>query len=229
MSNLRILNSNKVIPVQNIFCAGRNYVDHISELDTPGKKTDIPKEPVIFLKPNSAIVRDFDYIKIPEFKGKKISADLQNEVELVVVIGKDGNNISEEAAMSFVHGYAVGIDFTLRDLQSDAKKTGMPWAISKGFFTSAPVSDVVLKKEIPDPAKLDIKLSINGEVKQNANTSQMIFSIKHIIHYISTIFGLRTGDIIFTGTPAGITTLKPGDIVEAAIEKIGKLTVRIGE
>jgi len=228
MSRLKINNSNKVVEVQNVFCAGRNYADHIAEMATPGNKIEIPAEPVIFLKPNSSVINDFAYVKIPEVKKKKISSDLQNEVELVVVIGKDGHNISEDAAMQYVLGYAVGIDFTLRDLQSESKKNGMPWAISKGFFTSAPVSDIVLKRDLPDAENLDIKLSINGETHQSANTSQMIFKIKYIIHYISSIFALRKGDIIFTGTPAGITTLKTGDIVEASIEKIGKLTVRIG-
>lgn len=228
MSRLKIINSNKVVEVQNVFCAGRNYADHIAEMGTPEAKADIPKEPVIFLKPNSSVAKDFSYVKIPEIKGKKISSNLQNEVELVVVIGKDGHNVTEEAAMQYVLGYGVGIDFTLRDLQADAKKNGMPWAISKGFFTSAPVSDIVLKRDLPNAENLAIRLNINGETMQNANTSQMIFKVKYIIHYISSIFTLRKGDIIFTGTPAGVSTLKSGDIVEASIEKIGKLTVRIG-
>jgi acylpyruvate hydrolase len=228
MAGLKVKNSSDVIEVENVFCVGKNYVDHIKEFDTPEKAAEIPKEPVIFLKPTSAVLTDSNIVRIPELNGKKISDNLQNEAELVIVIGKDGVNIPEEKAGEHVYGYAVGIDFTLRDIQAEEKKKGLPWTLAKGFLTSGPVSEVVRKEEIADPQELDISLKINGEVKQSANTSLMIFKISFIIHYLSCIFGLKKGDIIFTGTPAGITKLNSGDKVEAEIQNIGKLNIRVG-
>jgi 2-keto-4-pentenoate hydratase/2-oxohepta-3-ene-1,7-dioic acid hydratase in catechol pathway len=129
--------------------------------------------------------------------------------------------------MDYIFGFAVGIDFTLRDIQAEMKKKGLPWAISKGFSGSAPVSEVVEKSKISDPQNLNITLKINGNLKQNANTSQMIFKINYIVHYVSSIFGLRKGDIIFTGTPAGITRLNQGDEIEAELEEVGKLNIKV--
>jgi 2-keto-4-pentenoate hydratase/2-oxohepta-3-ene-1,7-dioic acid hydratase in catechol pathway len=214
--------------VRNIFCIGKNYLDHIKELDTPAKTAEVPKTPVVFLKPTSAIMTDRVMVTIPVFNGKPISNDLQNEVELVVIIGKGGYDIPAESAMEYVLGYAVGIDFTLRDIQSDAKAKGLPWEISKGFRFSSPVSEIVKKEEVGDPEKLGIRLKVNGVTKQDGNTSEMIFRISYIIHYLSSIFGLSEGDIIFTGTTAGVTKLYPGDIIEAEIDTIGKLNIKIG-
>jgi 2-keto-4-pentenoate hydratase/2-oxohepta-3-ene-1,7-dioic acid hydratase in catechol pathway len=227
MSNLKVKNSDEIIEVQNVYCVGKNYLDHIKEFDTPEKAAEVPVEPVIFLKPNTAVNTDSYEVTIPELHGGKISDNLQNEVELVIVIGKDGRNIKREDAFEHVYGYAVGIDFTLRDLQSEDKKKGLPWTHSKGFYGSAPISEVVKKEDMPESEDLRISLEINGELKQDARTSYMIFGLDYIIHYISSIFGLRKNDIIFTGTPAGITKLNPGDIVKAQIEQVGELTVII--
>jgi len=122
----------------------------------------------------------------------------------------------------------VGIDFTLRDIQTEMKKQGKPWAVAKGFKTSSPVSEVVKAESIIDPQSLFIKLSVNGTEKQSGNTSEMIFSIKYIIHYLSSVFGIRKGDVIFTGTPAGVSRLVKGDKVSAEIQNIGKLEITIG-
>ncbi len=227
MDEIKFRNSKETLTVQNVYCVGKNYIDHIKELDSPETKSEIPKEPVIFLKPNTSVVSDSKEINIPEFNGKKISGDLQNEVELVVVIGKEGKNITESDAYKYIAGYAVGIDFTLRDVQNEFKKKGLPWTLSKGFLKSAPISNVLHANEIEDAENLNISLKINGELKQNANTSQMIFKIGYVIHYISSIFGLKKGDIIFTGTPAGVTRLNSGDLIEAEIEKIGKLEIKV--
>jgi len=227
MAEVIFKNSGKTIKVENVYCIGKNYIDHIKELDSPSVKSEIPQEPVIFLKPNSSVCTGAREISMPEFKGKKISSDLQNEVELVIIIGKDGKNIPLENAYSFVEGYAVGIDFTLRDIQSDFKKKGLPWTLSKGFLGSAPLSAASTADDVGVPNKLNIKLTINGITKQEANTSQMIFKVGYIIHYISSIFGLKRGDIIFTGTPAGVTRLNAGDVIKAEIEKIGKLEIKV--
>jgi 2-keto-4-pentenoate hydratase/2-oxohepta-3-ene-1,7-dioic acid hydratase in catechol pathway len=227
MGEINFKDSAETITIQNVYCIGKNYVDHIKELDSPDVKSEIPAEPLIFLKPNTSIVVNADTIAIPEFKGKKISNDLQNEVELVIVAGKDGFNIPEQKANECIAGYAVGIDFTLRDIQSDFKKKGLPWTLSKGFLYSAPVSSAVSAKELEYPEKLNISLKINGVTKQSANTAQMIFKTGYIVYYISSIFGLKRGDLIFTGTPAGVTRLNAGDLIEAEIEMIGNLKIKV--
>lgn len=227
MGEIKFKNSNEILKVQNVYCVGKNYIDHIKELDLPEIKSEIPKEPIIFLKPNTSVISNSREIIVPKLKGTSISEDLQNEVELVVVIGNDGYKIDESEAYKYIAGYAAGIDFTLRDLQSEFKKKGLPWTLSKGFLGSAPITSVVNANEIDNAENLNISLKINGELKQNANTSQMIFKIGYVIHYISSIFGLRKGDLIFTGTPAGVTKLNSGDLIVAEIEKIGKLEIKV--
>ncbi|MEO8514740.1 MAG: fumarylacetoacetate hydrolase family protein [Ignavibacteria bacterium] len=228
MSSIKVKDSAEQIEVMNVFCVGKNYVDHINEMNVSGIANEIPETPVIFLKPSTAIETVGDVVKVPVLNGKPISNNLQNEVELVIVIGMDGDDIPEEKALEYIYGYAVGIDFTLRDLQNEMKKTGKPWAVAKGFKTSSPVSEIVKIENIKNVQDLSIKLSVNGEEKQSANTKLMIFSVKFIVHYLSSIFGLRKGDIIFTGTPAGVTQLKTGYKVSAEIQDIGNLNVTIG-
>ena len=227
MAILKVKESDDTIEVKNVFCIGKNYLDHINEMNIPGLDNSVPKTPVIFLKPSTAIETLNNTVSIPLVDGEAISDDLQNEVELVIVVGSDGDDIPEEKAMEYVYGYAVGIDFTLRDIQTEMKKQGKPWAVAKGFKTSSPVSEVVKKESVADIQSLDIKLAVNGEGKQSGNTSQMIFSVRFIIHYLSSVFGLRKGDIIFTGTPAGVSRLVKGDSVTAEIQHIGKLDVKI--
>jgi len=227
MSKLRVKNSTDIIEAQNVYCIGKNYLEHIKEFDQKETQSDIPAEPVIFLKPNSAVETDPGYVKIPQFKGKNISDNLQYEVELVVIISKDGININEEDAMEYVYGYSVGIDFTLRDIQSELKSKRLPWTLSKGFLTSAPISLIVKKSEVSNAGNLNIMLKVNGETRQSSNTSEMLFNISYVIYYISSIFSLKRGDMIFTGTPAGISKLNSGDIVEGIIEKIGNLKIKV--
>ena len=228
MAILKVNGSNETIEVKNVFCIGKNYPDHIKEMNIPGLDNSIPKTPVIFLKPSTAIENVNNIVSIPKVNGEAISDDLQNEVELVIIVGSDGDDIPEENAMEYIHGYAVGIDFTLRDIQTEMKKQGKPWAVAKGFKTSSPVSEVVKKESISNIQSLGIKLAVNGEVKQSGNTSEMIFSVKYIIHYLSSVFGIRKGDVIFTGTPAGVSRLAKGDSVTAEIQHIGILEVKIG-
>lgn len=228
MTVLKIKNSAESVEVNTVYCIGKNYADHVKEMHIEGLDNSIPETPVIFLKPSNAVNVPGNRITIPEYSGKPISNDLQNEAELVIVIGKDGENIPEEDAFEYIKGFAVGIDFTLRDIQTLMKKQGKPWAVAKGFKTSSPVSEITLKEDLLNVYDLAIKLAVNGELKQNGRTSQMIFSIKYIVSYLSHIFGLKKGDLIFTGTPAGVSTLKKGDKVTAEIEGIGSLNVTIG-
>ncbi len=228
MAELKVKHSADTLRVNNVFCIGKNYADHINEIVIPGIKNEIPSEPVVFLKPTTAIVGEGAIVNIPELNGSKISTDIQNEVELVIVVDSDCDSVSEENALDHVFGYAVGIDFTLRDIQTECKKKGKPWAVAKGFRGSSPVSDIVKAEDAGNVQNLDIRLAVNDELKQSGNTSQMIFSVKFIVSYLSKIFGLRKGDLIFTGTPAGIATLKTGDKVRAEIQNIGELNVTIG-
>jgi acylpyruvate hydrolase len=192
-----------------IFAIGRNYVEHIKELNN-----ERPDEPVIFTKPDTAILKNNSPFYYPEF-----SHDIHHEVELVLRICKEGKNIQENFASKYFDAVGVGIDFTARDLQQKAKEKGLPWDIAKGFNGSAPVSD----KFLPVPAFNDLgnvnfSLKINGELKQQGNTSLMLFGFNYIISYLSKFFTLRTGDLIFTGTPKGVGPVRIGDTLSAYIE-----------
>lgn len=227
MARLRLKDSGEFIEVQNVYCIGKNYQEHIKEFDNSAEKLSVPGEPVVFLKPNSAVTCGDCEVTVPVFRGEKISDNLQNEIELVVVIGKEGREILPENAGDYILGYAVGIDFTLRDIQSELKKKGLPWALSKGFIGAAPVSEIISKNKVANADSLKITLSVNNVVKQNDTTASMLFNVNYLVHYISSIFGLCKGDLIFTGTPAGVTKLNPGDFIDAEIESVGKLKIKI--
>ncbi len=214
MRTVTIRKTKEQFPVGKIICIGRNYIEHAKEM-----KADIPDNPVIFLKPPSAIIYDRDNIVIP-----KISNEMHHEVELVVVIGKGGKNIIASDADSNILGYAVGLDMTLRDVQAEAKKKGLPWTVAKGFDTSAPISEILLKDEILDPHNLNLVCRVNGEIRQQASTDKMIFSVYKLIEYISSIITLEYGDLIYTGTPAGVSQVNNGDIIEAELVGYIKIT-----
>lgn len=199
-----------------IICIGRNYVAHIREL-----QNEMPDSPVVFLKPPSSIVSSGGQIVIPP-----ASNDVHHEVELVAEIGAECKNVDEEAAMSVVRAYAVGLDMTARDLQSIAKKKGLPWSVAKGFDTFAPLGPLVSAGDI-NPANLDIRLEINGTVRQEGNTSLMIFPLPALIAYVSTVFTLRPGDLLYTGTPEGVGPVAPGDRLVATITGLPPLEVSV--
>jgi acylpyruvate hydrolase len=205
------------VVVPKIFCIGRNYVAHAKEM-----KAETPESPVIFLKPPTAILHDFGKIALPLF-----SKELHHEVEMVVALGRTGKSIAQEHALEFVSGYGVGLDMTLRDVQAEAKKKGLPWAVAKGFDTSAPISKFVEKNLVGAPHNLDISLKVNGTVRQQSNTRNMMFSIEELIAYISSIFTIEAGDLIFTGTPEGVGEVNSGDQLEAELESVGKLLVSV--
>ena len=220
---IKIKNSNDIFEINNIYCIGKNYLEHIKEFDSK----EIPKEPVVFLKPNSSIIGNHEVIKIPAINGMNISNNLQNEVEFVIAISRDGENIQEDKAEEYILGYAIGLDMTLRDVQSKAKEKGLPWSVSKGFKTSAPVSEIIPKELVKNPMNLDFDLYINDKRIQFTNTSLMIFNIYKLISYISNIFSIAKGDLIFTGTPAGISKLNSGDKLKAKLEDYLTLEVQV--
>ena len=206
------------LPVGKILCLGRNYREHAREMNA-----EVPAHPVVFLKPSTALLSGGEKILIPP-----LSHELHYEAEMVVVIGREGKAIPRERAMDHVEGYAVGLDMTLRDLQSEAKKKGLPWSVAKGFDTSAPVSHVVPKDRVDDPHDLKLTLQVNGSTRQQASTGEMIFRIEDIIAHVSQIFTLERGDLIFTGTPQGVGEARTGDTLVASLESVGSLTVTVG-
>jgi acylpyruvate hydrolase len=192
-----------------IFAIGRNYAEHIKELNN-----ERPDEPVIFTKPDTALLRSNAPFYYPEF-----SKDIHHEVELVLRINKEGKNIQDKYAPKYYDAIGLGIDFTARDLQQKAKEKGLPWDIAKGFNGSAPVSDKFIPvADIKDLKDINFSLSVNDELRQQGNTSLMLFSFDYIISYLSKFFTLRPGDLIFTGTPKGVGPVKIGDRLSAYIE-----------
>lgn len=191
-----------------IICVGRNYLAHAKEL-----KNDLPEEPVIFLKPDSSLLTRNKDFYIPS-----VSENIHYEVEIVIKICSLGKNIQKKFAGKYYNEIAIGIDFTARDIQDKLKSKGLPWALAKGFDGAAPISDFVNISNFKNIKNLNFKLNKNDEVVQNGNTSLMIFSFDHIIAFISKYFMIKTGDLIFTGTPAGVGPVKKGDKLEAFIE-----------
>jgi len=213
----RFLEYTKFVRIGKIICLARTYKEHAREMNT-----NITEDPLLFLKPTSSVIFNHGTIKIPSR-----SQCLHHEVELGVIIGKKGRHITQEIALQHVLGYLVALDITARDIQSNAKKNGWPWAIAKGFDTFAPLSDAVLKEKVPNPQHLSIELKINGIVKQSANTNQMIYSLERIISFISEIMTLERGDLILTGTPEGVGELKEGDFLEASLDSLCFLSVDV--
>jgi len=197
------------LKLQNIFCIGRNYSEHAKELNNP-----VPTTPVVFTKPTSAVCYDGENIILPTQ-----SNSVHHEVEVVVVIGKSGKNINESEAHKYISHVGVGLDLTARDLQDVAKAKSLPWSVCKGFDTFAALSNfVVFDGKVETLNNIDFELKINDEIRQTGNTSEMIFSIPYIVSYLSTVFTLSPGDIIYTGTPAGVGQLKAGDKLIAQIK-----------
>ena len=192
-----------------IFAIGRNYAEHIKELNN-----ERPDEPVIFTKPDTALIRENGPFYYPDF-----SKDIHYETELVLRICKEGKNIQEKFAAKYYDSIGIGIDFTARDLQQKAKEKGLPWDIAKGFNGSAPISDKFIPvSEFKELNNINFSLKVDGELKQQGNTGLMLFSFDVIIAYLSRFFTLRTGDLIFTGTPKGVGAVKVGNVLSAYIE-----------
>ncbi len=191
-----------------IICVGRNYVDHAHELNNP-----VPDRPLIFMKPSTALLIDDKPLYFPDF-----TQDLHYEGEIVLKISKNGRHIQPAFARSYFDEIAFGIDFTARDLQDDLKRKGQPWELAKAFDHSAALSGPVALSSLENPDEISFHLNLNGNSVQTGNTKDLIFSFEHLICFVSRYFRLQIGDYIFTGTPAGVGSLKVGDLLEGFIE-----------
>jgi len=218
LPSVTVAGSEKFLAVHRIYCVGKNYADHAREMG--GDPTRDP--PFFFSKPADALVHGEDRIPFP---GR--TDNLHYEVELVVALGMEGSNVKQDQAVDLVFGYGVGIDFTRRDLQADARAAGRPWDVAKGFDNSAPVSTI---HPVSQTGMLDhgeISLAVNGELRQRGDIADMIWSVPEIIAELSTYFVLRPGDLIFTGTPAGVGKVQSGDRLQAKIAGLDEITIQL--
>ncbi len=219
---LAVAGSDAAFPVRRIYCVGRNYADHAREMGDTGREP-----PFFFAKPGDAVlsIADGEVGVMPYPPGTR---DLHHEVELVAALGSGGRDLTPEQAGACVWGYAIGLDMTRRDLQAEAKKAGRPWEVGKGFDHSAPIGPVHPAAAAGALARGRIALSVNGQERQRGDLSDMIWTVPEAIAYLSTLFELKAGDLVFTGTPAGVGAVAPGDLLQGSIEGLGTLQVRIG-
>jgi fumarylpyruvate hydrolase len=215
-----VAGSDQSFPVHRIYCVGRNYAAHAREMGHDPQRT----VPVFFMKPADAIVPSGATVAYPSR-----TENLQYEVELVVAIGEPGRDIPAERALEHVFGYAVGIDLTRRDLQLEAKESRGTWDTAKGFDQSAPISPLHRAAEIGHPDSGRIWLGVNGEIRQNADLNELIWSVPEALAELSTFFALAPGDLVFTGTPAGVGPLIVGDRVTGGIDGIDDIEITIGK
>ncbi|KAF1694258.1 fumarylacetoacetate hydrolase family protein [Pseudoxanthomonas koreensis] len=211
-------------PVRRIYCVGRNFADHAREMGAavPASKAE-RGTPVFFMKPADAVVTG-EAVPYPP-----ATTDLHHEVELVVAIGRDAppGVLPVEQAQALVFGYTVGLDLTRRDLQAAAKAKGLPWDTAKGFDHSAPVGELVPAARVTALGPQQLQLRVNGELRQQAPLSDLVWDVPEILHELSKLYALRAGDLVFMGTPAGVAALQPGDRFEASLEGIADLRGRI--
>lgn len=213
-----IANSEELFPVHRIYCVGRNYADHAIEMGFDPDR----EPPFFFSKPADALVNNHAEVSYPT-----LTDNLHHEIELVVAVGKKASKITVEEAASCIFGYAVGNDLTRRDLQSAAKQAGLPWDVAKGFDQSAPISAIVSIDDCGERLSGEISLKVNGEQRQRGDLAQMVWSVNEVIAELSQYYTLKAGDLIFTGTPAGVGKIVAGDEIEAYIEGLGTLKNRI--
>ncbi|KAI1320673.1 hypothetical protein EDD11_010206 [Mortierella claussenii] len=197
---------------RKIVAIGRNFSEHAKELGNA-----VPKSPFFFLKPTSSYISNGQSIEVPQ------GCEVHHEVELGVVIGKEGRDIPAKEAGHHIAGYTLALDMTARNLQELAKKSGLPWSAAKGYDTFTPIGELIPKEQIPDTNNVDLKLKIDGVVKQDGNTRDMIFKVPTLIEYVSSIMKLQEGDVILTGTPAGVGRVQPGETVTCELATQGKI------
>jgi fumarylpyruvate hydrolase len=214
---LPVEGTDQVFPIRRIYCVGRNYAEHAIEMGH-----DPNREPPFFFQKNpDNIVLDGKFPYPPQTK------DVHHEIELVVALAKGGADIPADGALDCVFGYAVGLDMTRRDLQGEAKKMGRPWEVGKAFEASAPCGPLVPASKIGHPSKGAVWVDVNGQRRQTGDLSQLIWNIPDTIAYLSGLFTLAPGDLIMTGTPAGVGAVKKGDVMKGGVEGIGEIEVRV--
>ncbi|WP_128925808.1 fumarylacetoacetate hydrolase family protein [Bradyrhizobium guangxiense] len=218
-ASLPVAGASVRFPVRRIYCVGRNYVEHIREM----KEGDERDPPFFFQKPSDALVEDGAVVPYPAD-----TEDFQFEIELVVALGAGGRNLSRDSALASVYGYAVGIDLTRRDRQREMRAKMLPWERGKSFDASAPCGAIHPVAEVGHPARGAITLDVNGRERQRGDLSQMIWNVAEIIANLSSSYRLAPGDLVMTGTPAGVGPLLPGDQVTGAVEGVGTIAITIG-
>jgi len=215
---LPVIGSDRRFPVRRVFCIGRNYAEHAREMGATVDKS----APMFFCKPADAVVADGADVAYPQ-----ATTELHHEVEMVVALGAGGHDLSPRQAAALVWGYGVGLDLTRRDLQAQAKAKGHPWDVAKGFDHSAPVSALRPAGAAAVAAQTMLRLSVNGELRQQSTLGEMVHDVPHILAALSTLFELKAGDLVFTGTPAGVAALQRGDRFHAELVGVAELHGRI--
>ena len=208
-------------PVHRIYCVGRNYEEHAKEMGFTGREP-----PFFFMKPADAIVVAPPGATTP-LPYPSLTTNLHHEIELVVAIGKGGKNIAAVDALSHIYGYAVGLDMTRRDLQNDMKKQGRPWSIGKGFDYSAPIGPITPAAQAGNVGKAGIWLQVNGVDRQRSNVAQLIWNIAETIEHLSAAWELQPGDLIYTGTPEGVSAVVTGDVLEGGVDGLGSIRLKL--
>lgn len=218
-----ITGTDSLFPVHRIFCVGRNYVDHAIEMGHSGRE-----DPFFFLKPSHCIaLAQANSQAILNWPYPSLSSDVHHEIELVVAIGQSGQNIQPENAHEHIFGYAVGLDMTRRDLQAEMKKQGRPWSIGKAFDASAPISAITPKEQVQDIEQAVIQLFVNQQLQQSSNISHLIWNVPEIIAHLSKAWKLQAGDLIYTGTPAGVGKVQVGDRLIGEIKGLSSLELKV--
>ena len=216
-----VVGSSAAFPVRRIYCVGRNYAEHAKEMGFTGRE-----DPFFFCKPADAILHVVEG-QVGSMPYPSKTENLHFEIELVVALARGGRNLSVEEAQECIYGYAVGLDMTRRDLQAEAKKQGRPWEVAKAFDHSAPMGSIYPVTEVGHLENGAITLAVNDELRQESDISQMIWGIAESISYLSGLFELKAGDLIFTGTPEGVGAVKPGDRMDGAVQGLGGLRVQV--
>lgn len=214
-----IKGSDKLFPVHRIYCVGRNYAEHAIEMGHDPNR----EAPFFFQKNPDTLVPNGGVFPYPD-----ASKDVHHELEMVVALQSGGKNIPVEKALDCVFGYAIGLDMTRRDLQGEAKKAGRPWEVGKAFEAAAPCSEIVPASAIGHPSKGGVWLKVNGAVKQKGDLDQLIWKVPEMIAYLSSLFELKAGDLIYSGTPAGVGPVQRGDVLEGGVDGVGELKITVG-
>ena len=213
-----IAGTDATFPVRRIYCVGRNYAEHAVEMGSDPDRDP----PFFFMKPNNTVIPDGANFPYPPR-----SKNVHFEMELVVAIGKGGADIPQSRANNHIYGYACGLDMTRRDLQLAMREKGRPWEVGKAFDASAPCAEIQPASDIGHPSAGAIWLKVNGETKQSADISDLIWNVPETIEYLSGLFELQPGDLIYTGTPAGVGPIVKGDLMEGHIDGVGHITIKV--